>query len=84
MQHGRRLYALGINYHAFGTLKNGRKVAAYFYKLHTAPSSEQLAKLREEFPHVSTGYGFSEFAPELRRVVLIFPSRAELKRKGAA
>ena len=84
MQHGYNLYKAGINYHAYGAIKNGRKVTAYFYKLNNAPTSEQMAKLREEFPHVSTGYGCSEFAPELRKAVLIFPSSAELKRRGAA
>ena len=84
MQHGRNLYKAGIHYHAYGTIKNGRKVTAYFYKLNSTPTSEQIAKLREEFPHVSTGYGYREFAPELRKSVLIFPSGAELKRRGTA
>ena len=84
MQYGGDLHKAGINYHAYGTIKNGRKVTAYFYKLNSTPTSEQMAKLREEFPHVSTGYGYSEFAPEQRKAVLIFPSSAELKRRGAA
>lgn len=83
MQHGRNLYKAGINYHAYGTIKNGRKVTAYFYKLDNAPTSEQIAKLKEEFPHVSTGYVCSEFAPEVCKSVLIFPSSAELKRRCA-
>jgi hypothetical protein len=82
MQHGSYLYSAGISYFSHGIIKNGRKVQAYFFKLNKPASSEQIASLREKFPHVSTGYGFSEFAPELRRQVLIFPSAAELKRQG--
>lgn len=82
MQHGRNLYKAGINYHAYGTIKNGRQVTAYFYKLNSTPTIEQMAKLREEFPRVSTGCGYCEFAPELRKAVLIFPSGSELKRRG--
>ena len=82
MQHGADLYRTGISYFAYGTIKTGRKVNAYFYKLSTPATSEQIATLRGKFPHVSTGYGCSEFAPELLKQVLIFPSVAELKRKG--
>lgn len=81
--HGRHLFEAGISYHAYGTIKNGRKIKGYFYKLSSAPSLEQITKLRVIFPHVSTGYGQSEFTPERRKAVLIFPSAAELKRMGA-
>lgn len=82
MQHGSTLYRAGINYYAHGTIKNGRKVVAYFYKLTKPATSEQIAAVRDAFPHVSTGYGYNEYAPENRSAVLIFPSKAELKRKG--
>ncbi len=82
MQHGSELYSLGIDYYTHGTIKSGRKVQAYFYKLCKPATSEQIASLREKFPHVATGYGYSEFSPENRKQVLIFPSAAELKRKG--
>lgn len=82
MQHGSTLYKLGISYHAHGTIRNGRKVNAYYYKLCSPATLEQLKLLREQFPHVVTGYGYSQFAPEMRKAVLIFPSAAQLKRDG--
>lgn len=82
MHHGSTLYNLGLSYYAYGTIKNGRKVQAYYYKLSKPATSEQIQALREAFPYVSTGYGYSLYAPELRKSVLIFPSKAELKRQG--
>ena len=80
MNHGQYLYHAGISYYSHGTIKDGRKVKAYFYKLSVPATSDQIQLLRVNFPYVQTGYGFSEFAPELKRSVLIFPSKAELKR----
>lgn len=83
MQHGSTLYNLGMSYYAHGTIKQGRKVQAYYYKLSKPATSEQIQELRKIYPHVSTGYGYSQYAPEQRASVLIFPSKAELKRQGA-
>ena len=82
MNHGSTLYNLGLSYYAHGTLKQGRKVRAYFYKLCKPATSQQLQALREVYPYASTGYGYSEYAPEQRASVLIFPSKAQLKRQG--
>lgn len=82
MNHAQELYRAGVSFCAHGTIKRGRQITAYFYRLSTAATSEQIATIRRLFPHVSTGYGFSEFAPENRHSVLIFPSMAELKRRG--
>lgn len=84
MNHGSALYNLGLSYYAHGTIKQGRKVQAYFYKMNKQTTLEEIQKLRETFPHVTTGYGCSQYAPELRVSVLIFPSKAELKRQGVS
>lgn len=52
MQHGLDLYKAGISYHAYGTIKQGRKVQAYFYKLCKPATTEQIAELRKAYPHV--------------------------------
>lgn len=82
MQHGSTLYTMGLSYYEHGTIKQGRMVQAYFYKLSKPATSEQLNELRKQYPYVSTGYGYSQYAPELRASVLIFPSKAEIKRRG--
>lgn len=82
MNHGSTLYNLGLSYYSYGTIKQGRKVQAYFYKLTKPATSEQIQELRKSYHHVSTGYGYNQYAPEQRSSVLIFPSKAELKRMG--
>lgn len=82
MQHGSTLYTLGLSYYAYGTVKQGRKVQAYFYKLSKPATPEQLAELRKVFPHVHTGQRQSQYAPELKASVLLFPSKAELNRQS--
>ena len=82
MQHGSTLYRNGIDYYEHGTIKQGRQVKAYFYKLCKPATLKQIQALRDNFPYVRAGYGYSEYAPELQASVLIFPSKAELKRQS--
>lgn len=82
MNHGLTLYRNGISYYAHGEIKQGRNVYGYFYKLSKPATPEQLAAIRECFPHVETGTAQNRYAPELRASVLIFPSKAQLKRQG--
>ena len=83
MNYSQELYRRGISFYHTGTIKNGRKIVAYFFKLSKPATSEQIAELRKTIPYIQTGYGVSEFAPELRSSVLIIPSKAELNRRGA-
>ncbi len=80
MSHGSTLYTLGLSYYAHGTVKQGRKVQAYFFKLCKPATPEQLSELRKVFPHVHTGQSQAQYAPELKSSVLLFPSKAELNR----
>jgi hypothetical protein len=82
MQHGSTLYNANISYYAHGAIKQGRKVQAYYYKLCKPITVEQIQEIRKVFPYVTTGQSQSQFAPEQRNPVLIFPSKAELTRKG--
>lgn len=82
MNHGSTLYNLGLSYYAYGTIKQGRKVQAYYYKLCKPATPEQTQALQSVFPHVTEGTSRAQYAPELRANVLIFPSKAEMKRKS--
>ena len=82
MQHGSTLYKHGINYYAHGTIKAERKIYGYFYKLSKPATIEQLEALRAEFPQLETRRSVSQYAPELTASVLVFPSKAQLKRQG--
>jgi hypothetical protein len=82
MQHGSTLYTLGISYYAHGTIKQGRQVQGYFYKLCKPATAEQLQAARAIFPHMHTGKARSQYAPEICANVLIFSSKAALKRQG--
>jgi hypothetical protein len=82
MQHGSTLYNLGVSYYAYGTIKTGRKVYGYFYKLSKPATVEQIEAIRKEYPYVETHRSQSQYAPELTASVLMFPSKAQLKRQG--
>ena len=80
--HGADLYKANIAYYDHGTLKDGKKILAYVYKLCKPATSEQLDTIRKVYPHMSTGRSVARFAPEMSASVLIFPSKAQLKRQG--
>lgn len=82
MNHGSTLYNLGLSYYAHGTIKQGRKTMAYYYKLCKPATPEQIQALRAVFPYVTEGVSRTQYAPELRACVLIFQSKAEIKRQG--
>ena len=83
MNYSQELYRHGISFYHTGTIKNGRKIVAYFFKLSKPVTPNQIAELRKTIPHIQTAHGVSEFAPELRSIVLTIPSKAELKRRTA-
>ena len=78
--HGQDLYRLDIRYYNYGTLRTGRKVDAYVYLLDKAPTDSQMAALRQLYPQAALRTSRSEYAPELTRPALIFPSAAAIKR----
>lgn len=82
MYQSSKLYRMGISFYSTGVIKNGRKSVAYYYRLSSPVTSEQISKIRKRFPYVETGYGCNEFSPENRHQVLIFPTQAEIKRRG--
>lgn len=82
MQHGSTLYSLGISYFAYGTIKQGRKVQAYYFKLCKPLTPEQLSALREVYPDVHTGHSQYMYAPEIITNVVYFLSKAEIKRQS--
>ena len=80
MNHGSTLYAIGVNYYSHGTINRGRKIEGYFFKLSKPATGEQFEAIKREFPMVQAGHTRSEYAPEQSASVLIFPSKAALKR----
>jgi hypothetical protein len=80
MNHGSFLCSIGVDYFDYGSIKNGRQVRAYFYKLCKPIDADSFRKICEKYPNVSLGHSRAEYAPELTSCVLIFPSKAELKR----
>lgn len=67
------MHKLGVSYFAYGTIKNGRKKIADYYKLCSPISDNQLNQLKEYFPAITTGKSVSQYAPELKQAVLILP-----------
>lgn len=81
MYHGYELYKAGIAYHSTGTIKSGRKVLAYYYKLCNPITAEQLQAIQAVIPEVTTGDYRAQYAPEITGKVLVIKSKAQILRE---
>jgi hypothetical protein len=80
---GSILYNRGINYYDYGRLtpkENKRQITGYYYKLTKPLTDEQLQDIKKDYPHAYTLTSQPLYAPEIIRQVLVFPSKAEIKR----
>ena len=80
---GSRLYRAGVSYFQFGTLKHGRE-AIFDYFTCDGVSAEQLAMLREFCPDVQVAGGHAQYAPEIKRVNILFPKAAWYRAQSCA
>lgn len=80
---GASLSALGVKYHAFGTLRhsNSRRVYGYFFKADCV-TSEQRAELQSGFTAIEFKSSSPAYAPEIRSALIVQLSRAEIARKA--
>jgi hypothetical protein len=74
------LYRLGISYHAYGDIKDGRKIVARWFKADkvTKEQKEALQALDDSVYFLSAS---PEYAPELKSVLICFKTKAQLKRE---
>lgn len=69
------LYRLGVSYFNYGTVHVGKQAMYDAYQT-DAVSPEQAAALMEFCPDVQIVTTRSEYAPEIRRVAVLFPKAA--------
>ena len=62
----------GFRYYAFGTLKDGRKTVAEYYKGDKLTDTAK-AILKEFCPQITFGCARPEYAPEMSAQVVIIP-----------
>lgn len=76
------LYKLGVSYHAYGDIKDGRKIVARWFKSDkvTAEQKEALQALDGSVYFISAS---PEYAPEIKNVLVCFKTQAQLKREKA-
>lgn len=74
-QAARELYRAGVSYHAYGTITQGKTALFDYYKADKV-TDEQLEALRQYCPDVQVKGSRSEYAPELRSVLVCFPKAA--------
>lgn len=74
------LYKLGVNYHAHGDLKEGRKIVARWFNADKI-TKEQKAALQRLDDSVYFMSSAPEYAPEIRNVMICFKTQAQLKRE---
>jgi len=70
-----RLYRAGVSYYDYGTIKQGKTALFDYYKSDKV-TDEQLAIIRQYCPDVQVKGVRSEYAPELRAVIVCFPKSA--------
>ena len=81
MKHVHALESVGVTYHAFGMIKNGRKKVADYYKTDKL-TSVQLDALRAMGLEVRTCS--PEYAPEIKNPIICFPKGWHRKAKGGS
>ena len=76
------LYKLGINYHSYGDIKDGRKIVARWFKADevTQEQKEALQALDGSVYFLSAS---PEYAPEIKNVMVCFKTKSQLKREKA-
>jgi hypothetical protein len=75
------LYHNGISYHAYGALKEGRKIVARWFKSNKV-TKEQRKALQALDDSVYFMPSSPEYAPETKNVLICFKTKAQLKREG--
>ena len=69
---GSRLYRAGVNYHEFGVIRHSG-VALYDYFKADKATPEQIDALKTWCPDLKMAQSQSEYAPELGKVLFMFP-----------
>ena len=75
------LYRLGISYHKTGQVKALGRAYWDFYKCNEALTDEQIEQVRAFCPDVSVRSAGSQYAPEHRLPVLLFPKAAWYRKR---
>lgn len=76
------LYRLGISYHAYGDIKDGRKIIARWFKADKV-TKEQKQALQALDCSVYFLTASPEYAPEIKNVLVCFKTQSQLKREKA-
>lgn len=79
-QAGSVLYGLGINYHNFGNLRDGRKIIGGWFECDKI-TTEQKESLQNQFSNVKFMRIQKQYAKEIIKPVILFLSKAEVKRQ---
>lgn len=71
---------LGVSYHAYGDLKEGRKIVARWFKCDkiTKEQKEALQGLDDSVYFITAS---PEYAPEIKNVLICFKTKAQIKRE---
>lgn len=73
---GSRLYRAGVSYHAFGVAKQNSAALFDYFTLSEPLTEAQAQAVRDYCPDFQIGGSRSQYAPEIKRQVLLFPKAA--------
>lgn len=79
---GKFLYSLGVSYHACGATKLVGLVYGYYFKVDSI-TEKQKALLLEKCSNVELATTTSQYAPEIRKGLIIFKSKAQINRESS-
>lgn len=73
---GSRLYRAGVSYYAFGIAKQNGAALFDYFTLSEPLTEAQAQAVRDYCPDFQIGGSRSQYAPEIKRQVLLFPKAA--------
>lgn len=81
-QAGSFLYSIDVSYHDYGIIKNNDKRKIFDYFKCDSLTQEQREQILQVNKHVEFKTSRSQYAPELKKVIICFPTKYYLSNKG--
>lgn len=66
------LYSVGVNYHEFGTIKQGKKKVFDYFKAERL-TDNQKSLILESIPNCEFKTSSHQYAPEIKRALICIP-----------
>ncbi len=82
LQAGSFLYSINVSYHEFGIIKDNDKRKVFDYFKCDSLTQHQREQILQANKHVEFKTSSPQYAPEIKRVLICFPTKYYLRNKG--